>query len=185
MVTPPLNPNNISWHCPLQTPPSHVSQNTFSGPWCAECMGVCRGMGVCRCGCVQRCGCLGRHHSTKQYFLALSIPSDTVRVTGRAKSWCEDKSAGKSWLGFKKVPNFPPPNYSFLKPLPPPERLGVFFLSRSVGVYAVAGGLDFKMSEVPNVSPHQLFPAQLILSPTSPPACRVRDNARPRVVCGG
>ena len=29
-------PHDIFWHCPFQTPPSHVSKNTFSGPWCAE-----------------------------------------------------------------------------------------------------------------------------------------------------
>ena len=33
---PPQNPNNIFWHSPLQTPPSQISKNTFSGPWCAE-----------------------------------------------------------------------------------------------------------------------------------------------------
>ena len=33
---PPLNPKNIIWHCPLQTPQSRISKNTFSGPWCTD-----------------------------------------------------------------------------------------------------------------------------------------------------
>ena len=67
-------------------------------------------------------------------------------LTGREKSWCEDKLGGKSWF-FKKVTNFSAPNYLFLEPLPPPKDRGSFFLSRSVGGYAVAGGLDVKISE--------------------------------------
>ena len=79
-------------------------------------------------------------------------------------------------MGFQKVTNFYPTNYLFLNPLHPlppqipgVERRAIFFWAAPGLVYAVAGRLDFKISEVikfppqkkispPNLSFHQLFP---------------------------
>ena len=51
------------------------------------------------------------------------------------------------------------------------RKRAIFFLDAPSLVYAVAGGLDFEISEVSNFSPLHLFPDQLIPRPTFPPAC--------------
>ena len=56
------------------------------------------------------------------------------------------------------------------------EKRAIFFLAAPSLVYAVAGGLDFEISEVSKFSPLQVFPDQLILRPTFPPACNKRPG---------
>ena len=69
-----------------------------------------------------------------------------------------------SWVGKVSFSKRCPITCS-LSPCPPKKTRGLF-LRRSVG--APKRSL---ISEVPNYSPHQLFPAQRILSPTFPRAC--------------